>query len=330
MGAHRDLGAVAIGQQGVSHRAGGVQGGIGAGRGRGEIDTGEDAVGDRSEQFLLALEMPIQGARLHAELCGEASHREVGQADAIEEVQRDIDDAVTVMSGRAHDSSIVNAVQVNTVQVALNSPEIPRGVHMTDSIRPLGADLARIAVFAALIIVLGMVTIPLPGGVPITGQTLGVMLAGLVLGARRAPLAVLTVLALAAVGLPVLAGGRGGLGVFVGPTAGYLLGWVAGTIVIGLIAYRGRFTWWRAAIAAVVGGIGVVYLFGIPVLAAVTGMPLGAAALSNVVFLPGDLLKAAAAVVLVVALRRAYPRAFAEREVARTAPARPAETAHAS
>lgn len=201
---------------------------------------------------------------------------------------------------------------------------------MTDSIRPLGADLARIAVFAALIIVLGMVTIPLPGGVPITGQTLGVMLAGLVLGARRAPLAVLTVLALAAVGLPVLAGGRGGLGVFVGPTAGYLLGWVAGTIVIGLIAYRGRFTWWRAAIAAVVGGIGVVYLFGIPVLAAVTGIPLGAAALSNVVFLPGDLLKAAAAVVLVVALRRAYPRAFAEREVARTAPARPAETAHAS
>ena len=79
---------------------------------------------------------------------------------------------------------------------------------MSESARPLGADLARIAVFAALIIVLGTITVPLPGGVPITAQTLGVMLAGLVLGARRAPLAILVVLVLAAVGLPVLAGGR--------------------------------------------------------------------------------------------------------------------------
>lgn len=191
---------------------------------------------------------------------------------------------------------------------------------MSESPRPLGADLARIAVFAALIIVLGMVTIPLPGGVPITGQTLGVMLAGLVLGARRAPLAVLLVLALAAVGLPVLAGGRGGLGVFVGPTAGFLIGWIAATIVIGLIAYSGRFTWWRAAIAVVVGGIGAVYLFGVPVLAFVTGADLGGTALSSLVFLPGDLLKATAAVALAVALRRAYPRAFAGAEVRRPVP----------
>lgn len=176
--------------------------------------------------------------------------------------------------------------------------------------RPVGADLARIAVFAALIIVLGTVTIPVPGGVPITAQTLGVMLAGLVLGARRAPLAILVVLVLAAVGLPVLAGGRGGLGVFMGPTAGYLVGWIAGAIVIGLIAHRGRFTWWRAAIAVVVGGILVVYLFGIPVQALFTGVPLGPTVLSSLVFLPGDLLKAGAAVLLAVALRRAYPRAF--------------------
>lgn len=74
------------------------------------------------------------------------------------------------------------------------------------------ASLGRIAVFAALIIVLGAVIVPLPAGVPITAQTLGVMLAGLVLGPRLAPLAILLVLVLAAVGLPVLAGGRGGLG----------------------------------------------------------------------------------------------------------------------
>lgn len=181
---------------------------------------------------------------------------------------------------------------------------------MTEPARPLGADLARIAVFAALIIVLGMVTVPLPGGVPITAQTLGVMLAGLVLGARSAPFAVLIVLALAAVGLPVLAGGRGGLGVFAGPTAGYLIGWLVGVIVIGLLAGNRRTAWWRLAVASVVGGIGVVYLFGIPVQAMVTGVPLGPTALSSLAFLPGDLLKATVATALALALQRAYPAAF--------------------
>lgn len=192
---------------------------------------------------------------------------------------------------------------------------------MTEASRPLGADLARIAVFAALIIVLGTVTVPVPGGVPITGQTLGVMLAGLVLGARRAPLAVLVVIVLAAVGLPVLSGGRGGLGVLVGPTAGYLAGWVVGAVIIGLIAHSGRFSWWRATIGVLIGGILVVYLFGIPVQAAVTGVPLGPTALSTLIFLPGDLLKAAVTVLLAVALRRAYPRAF-PRGQARAAHAR--------
>lgn len=184
---------------------------------------------------------------------------------------------------------------------------------MTPTSRPLGADLARIAVFAALIVVLGTVIVPVPGGVPITGQTLGVMLAGLVLGARRAPLAVLVVIALAAAGLPVLAGGRGGLGVLVGPTAGYLAGWLVGAVVIGLIAHSGRFAWWRAAMGVLIGGILVVYLFGIPVQALVTGVPLGPTVLSSLVFLPGDLVKGTVAVLLAVALRRAYPRAFPAR-----------------
>lgn len=192
---------------------------------------------------------------------------------------------------------------------------------MTQPRTEIGRDLARIAVFAALIVVLGTVTIPIPGGVPITAQTLGVMLAGAVLGPRRAPLAVALVLVLAAVGLPVLAGGRGGLGVFVGPTAGYLLGWVVGAVVIGLIVRANWITWWRTALGVVVGGIAVVYAFGIPVQAFVLGMDLAPTALSSLAFLPGDLLKAAAATALVVALRRAYPPAFGLRSTA-PAPAR--------
>lgn len=183
---------------------------------------------------------------------------------------------------------------------------------MTPTSRDTGATLGRIAVFAALIIVLGTVVVPLPGGVPITAQTLGVMLAGLVLGPRVAPLSILVVLALAALGLPVLAGGRGGIGVFVGPTAGYMLGWIAGVVVIGLVLRTGRPAWWRVALSALVGGVLVVYAFGIPVQALVTGVPLDLTALSALAFLPGDLIKVAAATLIVVALRRAYPRAFAD------------------
>ena len=98
-------------------------------------------------------------------------------------------------------------------------------------------DIARVAVFAAIIVVLGLTgPIPVPGLVPITAQTAGVMLAGAVLGWKRSAAAILIVLALVAIGLPILSGGRGGLGVFVGPTAGFLLGWLPGAMVTGAIS----------------------------------------------------------------------------------------------
>ena len=161
-------------------------------------------------------------------------------------------------------------------------------------------DLALVAVLAALIAVLGLPGTFNPFGlaVPITAQTLGVMLAGLLLGARLGALAVLVFLALVAAGLPLLAGGRGGLAVFATPSAGYLLGWVAGAFVAGLLA--GRFAGPGAErlrlvtllVAAVVGGVAVVYAFGIPVLAWRAHLPLGKALATSWIFLPGDLAKA--------------------------------------
>lgn len=175
-------------------------------------------------------------------------------------------------------------------------------------------DVTRIAVFAALIAVLGLPgPIPLFGGaVPITAQTLGVMLAGAVLGAWRGGAAVTTFLALVAVGLPLLSGGRGGLGVFAGPTVGYMIGWIAGAVVIGLIARTTvrRPVWWRTTIACIVGGIFVVYLFGVPAQSIITGVGFWETALSSLVFLPGDLVKVVITVVVTQALWRAYPRAF--------------------
>ncbi|WP_431914659.1 biotin transporter BioY [Nonomuraea jabiensis] len=174
-------------------------------------------------------------------------------------------------------------------------------------------DLARVAVFAALIAVLGV-----PGSlnlfgnaVPITLQTLGVMLAGAILGTWRAALAVVVLLVLVAAGLPLLAGGRGGLGVFAMPSAGYLIGWIPGAAVTGWLVERaGRNPGiLPLMVACLVGGIGVIYLFGIPVQSLVTGVSLGATAVSSLVFLPGDLIKVVLASVVARGTQRAYPDA---------------------
>lgn len=172
-------------------------------------------------------------------------------------------------------------------------------------------DLALVASFAALIAVLGLPgSISLLGNaVPITLQTLGVMLAGSILGWKRGALSVLVLLVLVAAGLPLLAGGRGGLAVFFGPTAGFLIGWVLGAAVIGWLVQRrlpGYPLWW-GGLANVVGGIGAVYLVGIPVLAAATNTSLWLAATSSLVFLPGDAIKVVVATAVASAVHRGYP-----------------------
>ncbi len=151
-------------------------------------------------------------------------------------------------------------------------------------------SLARIALFAALIAVLGLIPkldIPIAAGVPITAQTLGVMLAGLILGPRHGALAVMLFLFAVILGAPVLSGGRGGLGVFFGPTLGFLVGWIAGAWICGWVYQRLP----SGVLACFVGGIGVVYGFGILGLSLVAGLTLSQAALATLVFLPGDILK---------------------------------------
>ena len=174
------------------------------------------------------------------------------------------------------------------------------------------AGIAHIALFAALIAVLALPpALPL-GPVPITAQTLGVMLAGAVLGPWRGGAAVLLFEVMVAAGLPLLTGGRGGIGAFFGPSGGYLLGWIAGAVVIGLIVHTGanRPTWLRVIVGLIGGGVLVVYLFGIPVQALVTGTTVTEAAVASLVFLPGDALKIAIATLVTLALWKAYPRAF--------------------
>jgi len=171
-------------------------------------------------------------------------------------------------------------------------------------------NIAYIALFAALIAALGLVPkITLAFGVPITAQSLGIMLCGTVLGAKRGALAVLLFLLLVAIGLPLLSGGRGGLGVFVSATAGFLVGWPIAAFVIGTIVEK-----WRsgslaivASIASIFGGIVVMYLFGIAGMAIVLEKTLLEASALITAFIPGDIIKAVIAGLLTAAIAKARP-----------------------
>ncbi|MGM4980139.1 MULTISPECIES: biotin transporter BioY [Rhizobium] len=175
-------------------------------------------------------------------------------------------------------------------------------------------DLVLSALFAAIIVALGLLP-PIPIGiipVPITAQSLGVMLAGVVLGARRGTIAVLIVVLLVIIGMPVLSGGRGGLAVFAGPTAGFFIGWIFAAFVTGYLSERlvkpeqtslnqgiGFF------IAAVIGGVVVLYAFGIAWLAINIGFT--KAFFGSLGFVPGDLIKAVVAALVGRAVMAGYP-----------------------
>lgn len=177
--------------------------------------------------------------------------------------------------------------------------------------RTSSRDLALVAVFAGIIAALGIVPAFTPPGfpVPITAQSLGVILAGAVLGARRGGLAALLFLALVAVGLPLLAGGRGGLGAFVSPSAGFLVGFPVAAWAVGRLTELGGTTYrlpW-GVVANVLGGIVVMYVFGIAGIVLVGDVPVVAAAASTWIFLPGDLAKAVLAAVVARGVHAGYP-----------------------
>lgn len=171
-------------------------------------------------------------------------------------------------------------------------------------------NVAQIALFTALIAALGLIPqLTLAFGVPITAQSLGVMLCGTVLGARRGFLAALLFVGLVAIGLPLLAGGRGGLGVFASPTVGFLVGFPVAAFVTGLMTerLRGMPLAWAAGIAALIGGVAVLYFFGIMGLSVMLERSVAEAALLVTAFIPGDVIKAVLAGLITAALYKARP-----------------------
>ncbi len=131
---------------------------------------------------------------------------------------------------------------------------------MSDKVR----RLATMAVLVAVLAVCSQLAVPV-GNVPITAQTAAVMLIALLLSPKYAALTIAVYILAGGIGLPFFANFKGGFGTLLGPTGGYLYGFVVSAALISLIAGHSQpgqsFPWLRSILACVVG-LAFVYLFG--------------------------------------------------------------------
>lgn len=168
------------------------------------------------------------------------------------------------------------------------------------------------ALFAGVIITMSYLKISLPfSAVPITMQTLAVMLTGCILGPRYGTLAVLIVIGLTAAGFPVM-GGNGGLAVLSGPTAGYIWSWPVAAGLIGWFAVRmaqNKYTLLKLLAVNFIFGALLVYPGGVWWLAHSMEMDSLSKALTAGMwpFIPGDLIKAVLSAGVVASVWRVYP-----------------------
>lgn len=163
------------------------------------------------------------------------------------------------------------------------------------------------ALFAALTAVGAWIAIPLPfTPVPIILATMVTSLAGGLLGWKYGSLSMIVYLLLGAVGAPVFHNFTGGAGIIAGPTGGYLIGYITSALICGLlidIICRNKLTWWGIAISCV-AGMASCYVLGTIWFMVLSGTGLAAAMVMCVIpFLPGDVLKIIAAVLLIRKLR---------------------------
>lgn len=170
--------------------------------------------------------------------------------------------------------------------------------------------LTLAAMMTAVLIILGVFP-GIPLGfipVPIILQNMGVLLTTELLGAKYGTLSTALFLALALFGLPVLSGGRGGFAVFLGPTGGYLIAWLLVPAVLGSLLYllkqHNQLSWWLELVTVMIAGVLLIDFIGSIWLSVQSHMPLTTALLSNVAFLPGDMIKATLSVILARRLRK--------------------------
>ena len=156
-------------------------------------------------------------------------------------------------------------------------------------------EMILISMFAAVTAISAQVTIPIPiSPVPITMQVLAVCLTSAILGSRLAFMSMLVYVAVGILGMPVFSGGASGLGAVMGPTGGYIIGFLLSSYVTGKLVQRKPLPTLSNTLAAMFSGLLVIYTTGLLQLSLVTGMPLQAAFMSGVVpFIGMDIIKIA-------------------------------------
>ena len=179
-------------------------------------------------------------------------------------------------------------------------------------------NLVYIAAFAALIIVLGAVSIPVgAAGVPIVLQNMGIVLVALLLGWRRGTLTVILFLAVGLIGVPNLAGFRTTLSALPGPTIGYMVGYIFAALVIGLLTVRrprGAAAQIGLFVAAGLVGVVVQYVFGAVGLMIRADLDVVTALfVTNAPFVIGDVSKVVLAAVIAAPVLRPNPAAAKKR-----------------
>jgi len=156
-------------------------------------------------------------------------------------------------------------------------------------------DIACVAGGSAVIALSALVSIRLPfGPVPVTAQTMTVLLLGAMMGKTRALASVLLYLAQGIAGLPVFAGGMFGAAYLLGPTGGYLIGFVPAVLITGHLAERDWDRKVSTAFLAMLAGNIAIYACGLPWLALFVGAE-RVFALGLAPFIPGDIVKLALA-----------------------------------
>ncbi|RCL00867.1 MAG: biotin transport system substrate-specific component [Candidatus Tokpelaia sp. JSC189] len=219
---------------------------------------------------------------------------------------------------RGLESSIIATLMPITIRILKMSKDITAAIEARcyDSAAKnmTVRDIVPTALFATLIATLGFLPpIPLPGfPVPITAQTLGVMLAGPMLGTKKGFYAIIIFFFLVATGLPLLSGGHGGLGVFFGPSAGYCMGWALAAWLGGFLyhTFRNSLTPVKEISFLLLSGIIAIHCPGIFWLAYSTGISVKQAFFVNLLFVPGDVIKIAIAYFIIRNIRKAFPNAL--------------------
>ena len=191
--------------------------------------------------------------------------------------------------------------------------------------------LVLCGIFAALMAVCSFITIPLGfTPIPINLATLGVFLTGGILGKKYGSISLIVYILLGAVGIPVFAGFKGGLGVLAGPTGGYIIGYLAAAFLTGFLVEivfrktsggaesgsrsktsgtaKSRTLRFIGIILSMIIGLAACYALGTAWFMISTGTGLGAALISCVIpFLPGDAAKIIVGALLVQKLRPMIP-----------------------